>query len=527
MEFVDGQDLWQRIARGVISLDDALPLARQVAGALEAAHEQGIIHRDLKPANIRVRTDGVVKVLDFGLAKTLEAAGTAPSGPANSPTITTPAMTQAGMILGTAAYMSPEQAKGRATDKRSDLWAFGCVLYEMLTGRRAFEAEDVSDTLAAILRAEPNWAELPADTPPNMKRLLRRCLQKDPKHRLLSPDGRTLLYAFPLVGLYKRQADSLAFEPVRGTEGGSSPSFSPDGGWIGFFADAKLKKVPTQGGPPPTSARRSAGRLQGTWGDDGSVVVADGAGDLFRVSSDGGIPELILKADSEGAFAQPRFLPGSKAVLVRRGSVTAGHIQAVELQTRTRHLLVDGTSPQMAATGNLLFEQRGRIWAVGFDAKRLAVTGTPVPVVESVRVSVENPLFTTAGDGTLAYIAGNTYAKRSLVWLDRSGKTTAAIEARGGFQSPRLSPDGKRVVMSVLDGSDLGLGFEGPDLEQRRAAADVVARRSRAVLPRRRMDDGRIRSPFSISRRGSATTLRVSWHPIQLRSELCGLRRRG
>jgi serine/threonine protein kinase len=155
MELVEGDDLSQRIARGAIPIDEALPIAKQIAEALEAAHEQGIIHRDLKPANIKVRSDGTVKVLDFGLAKAMEpAAGLSPSL-SMSPTLTTPAMTQAGMILGTAAYMSPEQAKGRTADKRSDVWAFGCVLYEMLTGRRAFEGEDVSDTVSPLNNRAP------------------------------------------------------------------------------------------------------------------------------------------------------------------------------------------------------------------------------------------------------------------------------------------------------------------------------------------------------------------------------------
>ena len=185
MEVVEGEDLAQRIARGAIPLDEALPIARQIAEAVEAAHEQGIVHRDLKPANVRVRDDGTVKVLDFGLAKALEPAGAA-SNVSHSPTITTPAMTQAGMILGTAAYMAPEQAKGKPADKRSDVWAFGCVLYEMLTGTRPFAGDDVSDTLAAVLRSEPNWHLLPTETPGPVRTLLRRCLTKDRKQRLSS-----------------------------------------------------------------------------------------------------------------------------------------------------------------------------------------------------------------------------------------------------------------------------------------------------------------------------------------------------
>ena len=183
MELVEGPTLADRIAQGAIPVDEALPIAKQIAEALEAAHEQGIIHRDLKPANIKLRPDGVVKVLDFGLAKALEPAGSSP-GLSQSPTITTPAMTQAGVILGTAAYMSPEQAKGKTVDKRSDIWAFGAVLYEMLSGRRAFDAEDVSETLAAVLRAEVNWTLLPQALSPALRTFLVRCLQKDPKQRI-------------------------------------------------------------------------------------------------------------------------------------------------------------------------------------------------------------------------------------------------------------------------------------------------------------------------------------------------------
>jgi Tol biopolymer transport system component len=187
MELVEGEDLAQRIARGAISLDEALPIARQIAEALEAAHDHGIIHRDLKPANIKVRSDGTVKVLDFGLAKQGSGIGDQGSGAAaNSPTLSIHA-TEAGLILGTAAYMSPEQAAGKAVDKRSDLWAFGAVLMEMLTGRQAFAGETVSHLIAAVLKDEPDWAGLPIETPASVRRLLRRCLEKDRKRRL--PDA--------------------------------------------------------------------------------------------------------------------------------------------------------------------------------------------------------------------------------------------------------------------------------------------------------------------------------------------------
>ena len=186
MELVEGEDLSAHIARGPMPLADALPIARQIIDALEAAHEQGIVHRDLKPQNIKLRADGAVKVLDFGLAKAMLTADESggPSNVANSPTMTSPAMTGMGMILGTAAYMSPEQAKGRAVDKRADIWAFGAVLYEMLSGTRAFKGDDVSDLLVAVLSKDADMRSLPAGTPPSIATLLHRCLERDPRKRL-------------------------------------------------------------------------------------------------------------------------------------------------------------------------------------------------------------------------------------------------------------------------------------------------------------------------------------------------------
>jgi serine/threonine protein kinase len=209
MELVEGPTLADRIGQGALPEDEALAIAEQIADALKAAHDQGVVHRDLKPANIKVRPDGTVKVLDFGLAKAFDTSTIASSNATQSPTITTPAMTQAGLILGTAAYMSPEQARGRPVDKRADIWAFGCVLYEMLSGRRAFAGDDATETIAAIIRAEPDWSLLPVGTPRGIVRVLRRCLTKDVDRRFADirdvrldiEDARVTTFESPRRGL--------------------------------------------------------------------------------------------------------------------------------------------------------------------------------------------------------------------------------------------------------------------------------------------------------------------------------------
>jgi Tol biopolymer transport system component len=219
LELVEGPTLADRIAQGALPLEEALPIARQIADALEAAHEQGIIHRDLKPANIKLRPDGTVKVLDFGLAKALErnaGSGTRSVDVTASPTMLSPAtMTSAGIILGTAAYMAPEQARGKVVDRRADIWAFGCVLFEMLTGRRTFEGEEVTDTLAGILRGEPSWDALPTSTPRPIERLVHRCLQKDPRERLQAIGDARIAISEVMSGRVEDATATVVGQPAR------------------------------------------------------------------------------------------------------------------------------------------------------------------------------------------------------------------------------------------------------------------------------------------------------------------------
>ncbi len=184
LELVEGPTLADRIAAGPVPLEEAVNIARQIAIGLEAAHEQGIVHRDLKPANVKLRPDGTVKLLDFGLAKVVQPDVVASDAATSSPTITSPSLIQRGVLLGTAAYVSPEQAKGREADRRSDVWAFGAVLYEMLSGTRAFKGDDISDTLAAVLRADVDWSRLPPSTPRPLGQLVSRCLDRDVARRL-------------------------------------------------------------------------------------------------------------------------------------------------------------------------------------------------------------------------------------------------------------------------------------------------------------------------------------------------------
>ena len=391
MELVEGDDLSQRIARGAIPLDEALPMAKQIAEALEAAHEQGIIHRDLKPANIKVRADGTVKVLDFGLAKALDPAAASSPEAMNSPTITSPAMTQAGMILGTAAYMAPEQARGTAVDKRADVWAFGVVLFEMLTGQRLFAGATVSDTIAAVLKAEPDWATLPACTPLSIRKLLRRCLEKDRKRRLTDAGAARLEIDDALTASTTAEgASAPGALAVAASSRGRLPWMAAAAvlaalvGALAVPALRDLRRTP----PPAPSEMRLEITTPATDAPLQFALSPDGRSLVFVASGDGP-PRLWLRplgeaearplAGTEGATA-PFWSPDSRSIgffaagKLLRLDVAGGAPQVVSTAAGTSY----GLSGSWSADGTILFLQvnPGPLWRVA------ATGGEPVTATE-------------------------------------------------------------------------------------------------------------------------------------------------
>jgi eukaryotic-like serine/threonine-protein kinase len=412
MELVEGSTLADRIAQGPIPVDEALPIARQIAEALEAAHEQGIIHRDLKPANIKLRPDGMVKVLDFGLAKALEPARVEPNL-SDSPTITSPAMTQRGVILGTAAYMSPEQARGRTVDRRSDIWAFGCVLYEMLTRRRAFEGNEVTDVLASVLAREPDWTALPSSLSGVLLTFLKRCLHKDRKQRI--GDAQSLRLA--LEGAFDggvSQAAVVGVPRLHGWRRLALPAMALLAGLVvASIAAWRLWPVAV-----PASVSRFDHVVGGNQpqfrGIGTSVVALSPDGRHFVYNTPNG---LYLRRMSE---LDARLIPGTEDVLFAPFFSPDGQTIAFFGPGQLRRLAVSGGTPvTVCGTGGPTF---GGTWAADntilFGSTKgimrvPAIGGTPELVIPAMPgEQLSSPQLLPDGDSVLFTVATGLTAAR-------------------------------------------------------------------------------------------------------------------
>jgi serine/threonine-protein kinase len=564
MELLEGETLEQRLKAGALPVEDALRLALQIAEALEAAHDKGVVHRDLKPANIMVLPNAQVKVLDFGLAKAF-AGNPNEASPAHSPALSM-AMTQQGLILGTAGYMSPEQASGQGTDQRADVWAFGVVLYEMLTGLPLFRGESVPHILADVLRAPPDWTRLPKKLHPRVRQLLERCLEKKPRNRyfgiadarvdieaaLVDPEGASLpvasakpararawlvlaglaaavIVAVPVgvnIALNLRPAPApvvrfpfflpegqtftrpelsmiaispdgtrLAYvannqiqvrslnetesRPVGGaTAGGAgvaTPVFSPDGQWLAYVeilsaTEGILKRVPVSGGTPVTLFE---GGFPGSpsWPTPDSIVFSHPRG-ILRIPANGGSPEVLVASVDGEVLGASKILPGGDAVLFARAEGNPGgavftddtQIMVQTIGAEDRAVVWNGGgAPNYLPTGHLIYAQGNTLFGIAFDANRRAVSGGPVPLVEGVRrsptVVTDAAQYAVSATGTLVAIPGVGAAQLGagvLALVGRDGDVSPLDVPPARYQSPRVSPDGKRVAVEVIDASQQG-----------------------------------------------------------------------
>jgi serine/threonine-protein kinase len=549
MELVEGETLERKLKDARMPVEEALQLALQIAEALEAAHEKGVMHRDLKPANIMVSGNGQVKVLDFGLAKAFTA-DPKQTAVGHSPALSL-AMTQQGLVLGTAGYMSPEQASGQATDQRADIWAFGVVLYEMLAGSPLFSGESVPHILADVLKTEPDWSRLPTNLHPRLKLLLERCLKKKVRDRYhsmadvrvdiedvlrdpqgvaaaataqpssrrvlpfvaaalvvggalvglvgwslwppavprpvnrfdwafppnqaflirnagysvaaLSPDGRYFAYGTP-QGLYVRAMSELEARVIPGTEkdGAGEPFFSPDSQSVAYFARGQLKRVGLGGGAPVVVADGLARLSFGaSWGPDGTILFGQPDG-IFRVSANGGKPEPLIRAKDE-LLSGPALLPDKDSVLFSRAlgrdPTTSRKAQVVvqTLSTGKRTTLVDsGFSARYVPTGHLIYAAADGLFAIAFDASRLAVSGSAVSVAQGIlraQFGIPAANYGVSADGTLVYVSASSpaAAERYMpVWVDRQGREEPLGLEPCYCIGPTVSPDGTRVALSVI-----------------------------------------------------------------------------
>jgi serine/threonine protein kinase/Tol biopolymer transport system component len=552
LEYVEGETLAAHLASGRLAAAQAIGLLIQVAEALEAAHARGVVHRDLKPANIMLQPSGRIKVLDFGLARSVFVTPSDEKSASASTTMwpqTTP-----GRVMGTVSYMSPEQARGEPVDVRADIWAFGCILFEALCGRRPFGGTTVSDVVAAVLKDEPPWTDLPADESSGILRVLRRCLAKDPERRYhhmadvrleledaleekpgevipttprrrrlwpiaalmavlgiaagwglvsllndersqvapvarfklelpagselaiqfdnpfaISPDGASLALTLVKDGhrqLYLRALDRLEWVPLAHTEGGYSPFFSPDGNWLGFFADGDLKKLSLLDGTVRTVCEAPESR-GATWCADGAIVFSSHRHyGLLKVSESGGPPSILAGPDKqEGQIAAyhhwPVCLPGCEALLSTLYSdfyYDRRSIAAVSLATGESRILVeDGSWPAYLPAGQLLFVHGSELMVAPFDLKQRKLVGPAVPLVQGICrfEAIAGSSYAVSRTGALAFVTDEDIppiwrSRRTLIWVDRSGRSEALHVEPGPYTFPNLSPDGHRLAMTVF-----------------------------------------------------------------------------
>ncbi|MHC4495157.1 MAG: protein kinase domain-containing protein, partial [Planctomycetota bacterium] len=549
LEYIPGQTLTERIAHKPLKLEDALSIGGQIAEALLGAYEQGVTHRDLKPGNIKITPEGRVKVLDFGLAKASETQ----DEKADS------IITQPGRIVGTPAYMSPEQARGTPTDHRTDIWSFGCVMYEMLTGHLPFEGETATDTVARILEREPDWQELPQQTPANIRVMLRRCLEKNPRQRLqhigdavleinetlnlpgaappvttssasVSPatDKRLLIgavaaclvfvamaaslttwilkpstsplsppsvrfpitlpksqqagYSSPLVGklalspdgdriayiasenginqLFVRELDSVEARRISGTEDAHSPFFSPDGNWVAFFTENRLKKVSLETGVVLDICFVSPVSHGGCWvGLDNTIYFTRGpSSGLSKVSAEGEPTPVPVTnpdhADGQLLHTMPMVLPGGKDILFTIATDESSdkwRIALLSVETNNwRQLSLRGNNAnyvEYGGAGYLVYAGLDSLLAIPFDLKHRRLTGSEVKVIEGVSTGT-SAQFGLSANGTLVYASeGIEISKSILVWVDLQGKKERLSLAPDTYAGPRLSPDGRQLAV--------------------------------------------------------------------------------
>jgi len=560
MEHLDGETLAARLEQGALPLDQALTIGIEIASALEAAHRAGIVHRDLKPANIFVTKNGA-RLLDFGLAKNNAGRAITSSAVrsiAGMPTAlpTTPpaaALTAQGTILGTFQYMSPEQLEGQDADARSDIFAFGCVLFEMVAGRKAFQGKTQVSLIGAILKEDPPpVSTVQALSPAAFDFVVRKCLAKDPDRRwqsagdlvsqlewiaqgsgsvvqpaqsagattvgvrrgihplaaaggavvlaavaaiaawflkpgpapappqpmsrfviplpsdqnfsrtgrhfiAISPDGTKLAYVANQQ-LYLRAMDQLEATPIRGTSTDPiSPSFSPDGQWVVFFAGGQLRKIAIAGGAA-VKICDAVNPYGVSWSGD-RIVFGQGSAGIMEVPASGGTPSVIAKVESDkGELAHgPQLLPDSEHLLftIARGQQWEDARAVVQsLKTGQRKVVIEGAADaRYLESGHLLYGHDATMLAVPFDVRRLEVKGGPVALLEGVTESLQTGAmqFGVSRTGTAVFVPGTVAQNRSMVWVDRQGKEEPIPAPPKPYQNPRLSPDGKRLAVEIND----------------------------------------------------------------------------